>query len=107
MLFFAVLFTISYRNSLIDESFSEIKGLKSSIAELEKENEQLNVNIESKLNLNNLEKSARELLGMKKLESNQVVYVNIKKQDYIEPATEKIQYDDEKNWIEKFLDKIR
>lgn len=107
VLLFIVLFTISYRNSLIDESFSQIKGLKSEISEIEKENEQLKVNIESKLNLNNLEKSARELLGMQKLNSDQVIYVNIKKQDYIEPATEKIQYEEEKNWFEKLLEKIK
>ena len=107
VLLFSILFTISYRNSLIDESFSQIKNLKSEISEIEKENEQLKVNIESKLNLNNLEKSARELLGMQKLDSDQVVYINVKKQDYIEPATEEIEYEEEKNWFEKLLDKIR
>ena len=87
---FAILFAISYRNSIIDEKFSEIKTLKSKLASIEKENEQLEVNIENNLNLKTIEQSAKENLGMQKLDNSQTVYVNLPKQDYVEPATEEI-----------------
>ena len=84
---FAVLFAISYRNSLINENFAKIKTLKSDLAVIQKENGQLEINIENSLNLQNVEQSAKELLGMQKLNSSQSVYVNLPKEDYVEPAT--------------------
>lgn len=87
---FGVLFTISYRNSLINESFSKNQKLRTSLTTMQKENEQLNVNIEDSLNLKTIEQSAKELLGMQRLENSQKVYVNLPKQDYVEPASEEI-----------------
>ena len=43
---FAVLFAISYQNSLITESFNKKENLKSELNSIEKENEQSKVNIE-------------------------------------------------------------
>lgn len=87
---FMILLAISYRNSVINERFAEIKTLKSNLGALQKENDQLEVNIESSLNLKTIEQSAKELLGMQKLENSQSIYVNLPKQDYIEPASEEI-----------------
>lgn len=87
---FGILFTISYRNSLINESFSKNQKLRTSLTTMQKENEQLNVNIEDSLNLKTVEQSAKELLGMQRLENSQKVYVNLPKQDYVEPASEEI-----------------
>ena len=81
---FLILFAISYRNSKIDEQFSQIQALQSNLATIEKENEQLKVNIENGSNLNNLEQSAKELLGMQKLTNKQSIYVSLPKVDYIE-----------------------
>lgn len=81
---FLILFAISYRNSQIDEQFSELQKLKNNLAIIEKENEQLEVNIENGSNLNNVEQSAKELLGMQKLSNKQSVYVSLPKIDYIE-----------------------
>lgn len=81
---FSILFAISYRNSKIDEQFSDIQKLKANLVTLEKENEQLQVNIENGSNLNSLEQSAKELLGMQKLTSKQSVYVSLPKVDYVE-----------------------
>ncbi len=81
---FVILFAISYRNSQIDETFSQVQKLQGDLATIEKENEQLKVNIESGSNLNNLEQSAKELLGMQKLSNKQSVYVSLPKVDYIE-----------------------
>ncbi len=104
---FALLLTISYRNTKINEKFNDMQNLKTELASLQKENEQLQVTIENSLNFSNIEKQAKEKLGMQKLTNKQTVYVNLPKKDYIEPATEKVEIsDNNKNWFEKFVDKI-
>ena len=103
---FIVLLTISYRNSQINESFNEIQNLKKDLAALEKENEQLKVNIENSLNLNNIEQAAKEKLGMQKLNNKQTVYVTLPKKDYVESATEEVIIEEETNWFQKFVNKL-
>ena len=103
---FLVLLAISYRNSLINESFNENEKLKSNLAAIQKENEQLKVNLENSLNLSNIEKMAEKKLGMQKLDNSQKVYVSLDKQDYVEPASEEVVIEEEKNWIEQLLDKL-
>ena len=104
-LIFASLFVISYRNSLINESFNENENLKSNLAAIQKENEQLKVNLENSLNLSNIEKLAEEK-GMQKLDSSQKVYVSLDKKDYVEPAGEQVVMEDDTNWFEKLLDTL-
>ena len=103
---FVMLFTIGYRNSIINENYNKKEQLKSQLSAVEKENEQLKVNIESSLNLNNVEKMAEEKLGMQKLTNNQKVYVNLQKKDYIEPTTEKVVIDQNTSWWSKILDSL-
>lgn len=105
MCVFLVLLVISYRNSLITERFNEIQDKKSELAQTEKTIGQLEVSIESSLNLKNLEKSAKKKLGMKKLDNKQKVYVTIPKKDYTESAVEEIETKDN-NWFENLIDKI-
>ena len=107
MAIFVVLFTISYRNTQINEKFSEIQSLRTELSSLQKENEQLQVMIENSLNLSNIEKQAKEKLGMQKLTNKQTVYVSLPKKDYIESATEKVEISDtNENWFQKLVDKI-
>lgn len=103
---FIFLLTISYRNSQINEKFSEVQSLKNQLSSLQKENEQLKVSIENGLNLNNIEKLAKEKLGMQKLTNKQTLYVNLPKKDYVESATEEVVIENSKNWFEQFVDKI-
>ena len=103
---FAILFAISYQNSLINESFNEKESLKKNLATIQKENEQLKVNIEKSLNLNNVEQSAKELLGMKKLDNSQKVYVNLPKQDYVESNKTEVVIEDNTNWWNSLLKTI-
>lgn len=104
---FLLLLTISYRNSQINEKFNDVQNLKKELALLQKENEQLNVSIQNGLNLNTVEKIAKEKLGMQKLTSKQTIYVTLPKKDYTESASEKVIIeDDEKNWFEKLVEKI-
>ena len=104
---FVVLFAISYRNALIAQEYSEIKSLKTQLAALEKDNKQLEVNIESKTNLSSVEKKGKEELGLKKLDDSQTVYICLDKEDYVESSTEKIELQEEKNWFESIIDKIK
>ena len=102
-----LLLTISCRNSLIDKKFNQIQEQKKSLAMMQKENEQLKVSIQNSLNLNNVEKIAKEKLGMQKLTSKQIVYVSLPKKDYVEAASEKVIIEEEeKSWFEKIADKI-
>lgn len=103
---FALLFALSYQNSLINESFDKKEDLKKELAVLEKENEQARVNIQNSLNLANVEKSAKDMLGMKKLDASQKVYVSLPKKDYVEAATEKVIIDTEETWLQKIINSI-
>lgn len=103
---FIFLLTISYRNSQINEKFSEVQSLKNQLSSLQKENEQLKVSIENGLNLNNIEKLAKEKLGMQKLTNKQTLYVSLPKKDYVESATEEVVIENSKNWFEQLVDKI-
>ena len=100
---FIVLLTISYRNSQINENFNQVQNLKKELSSLEKENEQLKVNIENSVNLNNIEQAAKEKLGMQKLTNKQAVYVSLPKKDYIETSTEEVKIEEDQNWFEKIL----
>ena len=85
---FALLLTISYRNSLITEEFNSIQNLKSDLANIEKANKQLEVAIESNLNLNKIEQIATEQLGMQKQTVEQTIYTELPKEDFVEVTIE-------------------
>ena len=103
---FILLLTISYRNSQINEKFTQVQTLKKELSSLQKENEQLKVSIQNGLNLNTIEKLAKEKLGMQKLTNKQTVYVTLPKKDYVESASEKVIDEEPKNWLQKLFDKI-
>ncbi|MBQ9297533.1 MAG: cell division protein FtsL [Clostridia bacterium] len=104
---FAVLFAMSYRNSQIDESFSKLKASEAELSLIQKENEQLEVSIENSLNLSEVERIAREQLGMQKASSSQTRYISLPKQDHVEGAAEEIQLDKSKNIFEIIIDYIK
>lgn len=103
---FVILLTISYRNSQINEKFNKVQNLKRELSTIQKENEQLKVGIENSLNLNNIEKIAKEELGMQKLTSNQTIYITLPKKDYVETASEEVIIEKNKSWFEELIDKI-
>ncbi len=103
---FGILLTISYRNSQINEKFTEVQNLKQELASLQKENEQTKVSIQNGLNLTNIEKLAKEKLGMQKLTNKQTIYVSLPKKDYVESASEEVVIEDNQNWFQKLIDKI-
>ena len=102
---FSVLLVISYRNSQITEKFAEVKNLKSNLAAVQKENEQLEVSIQSSINLSKIEKEAKEQLGMQKLDNGQKVYVSLQKKDHVEPASQNVMESssEDLNWIQRAI----
>ena len=64
------------------------------------------LSIENSLNLYNIEKVAKEELGMQKLSGKQTIYVTLPKKDHVESASEKIVIKEEKSWWEEIADKI-
>lgn len=104
---FIGLFIISYRYSQIDDTYAKLKEKKSELAVLDKENTQLEANIESNLNLSKIEQDAKELLGMQKLSTDQIVYVALQKTDHVETSSEEIKSSDLKeNWLMVIINKI-
>lgn len=103
---FAIAFGICYRNSQIDENFAKVQDLKEEVAEVEKQNAQLEIAIENGLNLSNLEQEAKEKLGMQKLNSKQTRYITLPKNDYIEPAAEKVIIEEKENGIKGIINAI-
>ena len=105
---FLILLAISYRSSLINERFSAIQKDKETLSSLQKTNDQLEVSIESSLNLKNVEEVAKDKLGMQKLDNEQKVYVNLDKKDYVEASSEDIEIEtkEDTNWFIKTLNKL-
>ncbi len=99
---FALLITISYRNSLITEQFNITQGLKEDLANVEKENKQLEISIEGSLNLNKIEKIATEQLGMQKQTVDQTIYTELPKQDYVEAVIEE-DNEEQQSLIQKII----
>ena len=105
-LLFAIVFLILFRNSQINESFTNIQKLKSEISAIQKENDQIEINIQNSMNTNNLEQNAKVLLGMQKLTNKQIVYINIPKKDYVEYKVEEIIIEEEKSFFEEKNEKV-
>ena len=107
-LLFLIIFFMIFMNSKLNESFSQIQKLRTEITEIQKENDQLEINIQNSVNLNNIEQAAKELLGMQKLSSKQTFYISLPKKDYVEPRTEKVIIEEEeKTEIENIIEKIK
>ena len=100
LVFLAILGIITYRYTLINASLAEKEALKSKLEAINKENAQLEVNIESGMNINMIEQLAKELLGMQKLDNNQKVYVSIEKKDYTESSKNNVLIETESWWDE-------
>ena len=101
---FSILLMIGYRNSQINEAFTQNQKLEKQISAIQKENEQLEVNIQNSLNLSQIEQEAKERLGMQKLNSKQTTYIQLPKKDYVEPATEQVIVQEEsKNIIDTII----
>lgn len=102
-IFFAVFSIIGYRVFLINNSLKEKENLKAQLSEIKKQNEQLQVTIEQQMNLNTIEQEAKEKLGMRKLDNNQKVYVNLNKEDYTQSSVSSEQGKGNETWWAKLF----
>ena len=98
---FTMFFSITYRDAIIDAKYAEIKKLKSNLATVQKENEQLEANVEQALNLKTVQKEAEESLGMKTLSTDQIEYINLSKTDHIEASSD--VEEKEENYFDKII----
>ena len=79
-------FIVSIRGSKIEERNLQIQQDKRAVEQLKNDNAQLKIDLQKALSLTNVEKQAKEKLGMRELQSHQIRYVKLDKQDYIEPV---------------------
>ncbi len=103
---FVIVFAMGYQNSKINEQFSIMKSSEKQLASIQKENEQLKVNIENSLNYSDIEQKAKEKLGMQKATTKQTKYVSLPKRDYVEVASEQIVMNSDTNWLKSIIDNI-
>ena len=99
------LFAILYQYANISQTFHEIQQAKAKIAVIQKENEQIESEIQSGLNLENVEQKARAL-GMQKLDASQTRYVSLNKQNYVYSGLSQ-DNNTEKNFFMKIIDGIK
>ena len=80
-------FLVSIRSSKIEQRNVKIQEEKNQIEQIKNENVELNMELQKALSLNNIEKQAKDKLGMQKLKNSQIRYVKLDKQDYVEPVS--------------------
>lgn len=78
-----VLFLICVRYTEINEKFNEVNSLEKSLSSTKALNQQLSTDIESKTDLNYIEKYAKYQLGMQKPSEGQIVRIAYEKHDKI------------------------
>lgn len=108
-LIISVAFIMMSRSALVTQSFAEIQSLKTTINDIKKENDQLEISIQNSLNLSSIEQTAKDMLGMQKLTNKQTIYLSLPKKDYIEPSTEKVILEEKVSiieWICNFIGDI-
>ena len=101
-----ILFALVYQYANISQTFHEIQKTKSQIAAIQKENEQIESEIQSGLNMEKVEQKARAL-GMQKLDASQTRYVSLNKQDYVYSGLSQNNVNNDKGFFTKIIDGIK
>lgn len=97
---------LMYRNVKIRESYAGVQELSKSVSAIEKENSQISIQLQNNLNLNNIEEIAASTLGMQKLSSKQIIYVNLDTKDYTEITQKSIVKEEKVGFFERIINKI-
>lgn len=100
------LFTICMRYTQINEKFNEVNSLEKSLNSAKALNQQLSTDIESKTDLNYIEKYAKYQLGMQKPSDSQIVRIAYEKHDKISTPVV-IEEVEEESLLENFLNDLR
>ncbi len=101
-----VLFLICMRYTQINEKFNEVSSLEKELSSIQALNQQLNSNIESKTDLNYIEKYAKYQLGMQKPVESQIVRIAYDKQDKISTPVV-IDEEEEESFLEKLFNALK
>lgn len=104
---FSLAISISSLSSRIEKNDMKISQEKNSIEQIKNENSKLDSQLQRAFSITNLEKQAKEKLGMQKLSKDQIRYVKINKEDYIEPVLSTVVQEKEKNIFEKIFDLLK
>ena len=102
----SVLFMICMRYTEINEKFNEVNSLEKNLNSTKALNQQLSANIESKTDLNYIEKYAKYQLGMQKPSESQVVRIAYEKHDKISTPVV-IEEVEEKSFLENLLNDLK
>lgn len=102
----ALAFVFIVRESEIDKKFMASQDKRNSIEQIEKENSQIELSFQNSLSLTNIEKQARERLGMEKQSPKNTVYVNFDSEDFVESVVVNRVQNEEKSFIQKIIDKL-
>ena len=108
LILIAMLATLLYSRLKVDELDREISNMNTKIEAAQSENVRLNMEIESVISLKNVEDYAQSQLGMVKMESNQIEYIDLSGDDKVTLSGDKTvrtriasRSDTEKEYIKK------
>ena len=103
---FGILFIICTRYAQINELSHKLNSLEKDLTSAEALNQQLSSEVDSKTDLNYIEKYAKYQLGMQKPDEKQIVRIAYDKQDKISTPIV-IDEDNEPNFFEKLFNDLR
>lgn len=101
---FSILFLISYRSSVINESFNELNDLKGELDDITTLNAQLESDIQTETNISYIETYAKYQLGMQKPKDSQIHRISVDKRDKI--STPVVIEEEEESFFENLLNDI-
>lgn len=79
-----LLFVMIYGKVQVSVLYTQISAEKSVVDILESENVRMQSEIESNMSLKNVESYAEDILGLKKLDKSQIVYIQIQNEDVVQ-----------------------
>jgi cell division protein FtsL len=85
---FSIAFGIMLRYVAITEANNKVSSYKRQLSQLQRANEQMQVELDRSIDLKKVEEIAKSKLGMRRPEKYQMVYVELKKNDYAEIVNE-------------------
>lgn len=103
---FGMLFVICTRYAQINELTHKIGSLEKDLASVESLNQQLSAQVDSKTDLNYIEKYAKYQLGMQKPDEKQIVRIAYDKQDRISTPID-IKEEKEEGFFEKIFNDLK
>lgn len=103
---FGMLFMICTRYAQINELTHKMGALEKDLANVESLNQQLSAQVDSKTDLNYIEKYAKYQLGMQKPDEKQIVRIAYDKQDRISTPID-IEEENEQGFFEKIFNDLK